>query len=68
MESKIIDTEVTSWEDDYTGKKCYALRVYINGWLQWQSEICATDEAARRQIDYFYKEYNINTKSQHSNE
>ena len=67
METKIIDAEVTSWKDEYSGKQCYALRVYINGWLQWQSEACATEQSAMNQIDYFYKEYNIDTSAWHPN-
>lgn len=48
-----MKTEVTSWIDQYTGKKCFALRVYELGYLQWQSEPCADEEAARNQIKYY---------------
>lgn len=51
-----MKTEVTSWTDQYTGKTCYALRVYELGYLQWQSEPCADEEAAKAQIKkYQYK-------------
>lgn len=51
-----MKTEVTSWIDQYTGIRYYALRVYKLGYLQWQSEPCRDEEAARNQIKY-YKSY-----------
>lgn len=48
-----MKTEVTSWTDQYTGVKCFALRVYELGYLQWQSEPCASEEAARNQIKFY---------------
>lgn len=29
-----MKTEITSWIDQYTGKQCFALRVYELGYLQ----------------------------------
>lgn len=51
-----MKTEITSWIDQYTGIKCFALRVYKLGYLQWQSEPCADEESAKAQIkNYPYK-------------
>lgn len=51
-----MKTEITSWIDEYTGRTCYALRVYELGYLQWQSEPCADEESAKAQIkNYPYK-------------
>lgn len=51
-----MKTEITSWTDQYTGTKCFALRVYELGYLQWQSLPCADEEAAKAQIkNYPYK-------------
>lgn len=48
--------EITSWIDQNTGIKCFALRVYELGYLQWQSEPCANEESAKAQIkNYPYK-------------
>lgn len=48
-----MKTEITSWIDEYTGKRYFALRVYKFGYLQWQSSPCANEEAAKAQIKYY---------------
>lgn len=51
---------VTDWEDEYTGKKCYALRAYSSsGYLMWQSQPCATAEAAKYQFFEYIKSKTI---------
>lgn len=51
-----MKTEITSWVDQYNGKTYYALRVYEDGYLQWQSEPCMDEESAKEQIEKYKKE------------
>lgn len=51
-----LKTEITSWTDEYNGKTYYALRVYEEGYLQWQSEPCMDEESALKQIEKYKKE------------
>ena len=51
-------TEITSWIDEYTGIKNFALRVYEHDYLQWQSLPCADEDAAMNQLKYYHKQWN----------